>query len=236
MPGSPETPRHRPLDPRTLRGLAHPLRMRLLSSLRHDGPATASQLAARLGESSGATSYHLRQLAAYGFVEDAPEHGKGRERWWRASSEGTSIDHTLFSDPDPSVRGAADLFIHEVAHQHTQEVGTWLATASEWPDDWRRASDLSDFTLRLTPARAYELKQRVHALVESYREPGAAPPGEPTTVPPAPPGEPTTVPSPPPADPAPTSPTEATASDTTTPTAAVRFHFHAFPQAPRPSI
>jgi DNA-binding transcriptional ArsR family regulator len=159
-----------PLDPRTLRGLAHPLRMRLLGLLRWDGPATASQLADRLGESSGATSYHLRQLAAHGFVEDDPGRGKGRERWWKASVDGTSFDDSLFNNPDPEVRGAADLFMHEVATMHTQEVGTWLGTKREWPEEWRRSSDLSDWTLRLTPAQAYELNEKVHELIESYRD------------------------------------------------------------------
>jgi DNA-binding transcriptional ArsR family regulator len=37
----------------------------MLESL-SDGPATASMLARELGESSGATSYHLRALAAPG--------------------------------------------------------------------------------------------------------------------------------------------------------------------------
>ncbi|MEW2550898.1 helix-turn-helix domain-containing protein [Streptomyces zhihengii] len=165
----------RTLDPHSLRGLAHPLRMRLLSALRHDGPATASGLAALLGESSGATSYHLRQLAAHGFVEDAPEHGKGRERWWKAATHGTRFSDSLRTDPDPAVRGAADLFIHEVATMHTQEVATWLGTQHEWPDEWRLRSDLSDFTLRLTPAQARELNERVHALIDSYREKAPAP-------------------------------------------------------------
>ncbi|MFI1830036.1 ArsR/SmtB family transcription factor [Streptomyces sp. NPDC020412] len=166
---------YRPLNPRSLRGLAHPLRIRLLASLRHDGPATASGLAEKLGESSGATSYHLRQLAAHGFVEDAPERGKGRERWWRASADGTSIDHSLFTDPDPAVRGAADLFIHEIATLHTEEVSTWLGTAHEWPEAWRRSSDLSDFTLRLTPAQALDLRDRVHALIEDFHSQHAEP-------------------------------------------------------------
>ncbi len=174
MPAS-EDPKYRVLDPRSLRGLAHPLRMRLLTSLRHDGPATASQLADKLGESSGATSYHLRQLATHGFVEDDTERGKGRERWWKASVEGTGFDESLFSNPDPAVRGAAALFMHEVATHHTEEVGTWLGTAREWPEDWRRSSDLSDFTLRLTPAQARELNEKLHAVIESYRDLAPAP-------------------------------------------------------------
>src|SRR3954447_528131 len=71
-------------DVRALRAISHPLRNRLLALLRLDGPATASQLGRVVGESSGSTSYHLRQLAAYGFVEEAPGHGNARERWWRA--------------------------------------------------------------------------------------------------------------------------------------------------------
>ncbi|MEV6654137.1 helix-turn-helix domain-containing protein [Streptomyces sp. NPDC051219] len=159
----------RKLDPHSLRGLAHPLRMRLLATLRQNGPATASQLADRLGESSGATSYHLRQLAAHGFVEDDPALGKGRERWWKAAHDGTAFDETLYNDADPAVRGAADLFLHEVATIHTQELSTWLGTAHDWPDAWRRSSDMSDFTLRLTPGQTREMNERMHELVESYR-------------------------------------------------------------------
>ncbi|CAL9568988.1 helix-turn-helix domain-containing protein [Streptomyces sp. Tu 3180] len=165
----PQDPQVRRLDARALRGLAHPLRMQLLNALRHDGPATASRLAARLGESSGATSYHLRQLAAHGFVEDAPEHGKGRERWWKAVHKGVRFDETLLEDGDPEVRGAADLFLHEVANHHTRELATWLGTSDDWPEEWRRASDMSDWTLRLTPELARELVHKMHDLVESYR-------------------------------------------------------------------
>ncbi|MBC2863499.1 ArsR/SmtB family transcription factor [Streptomyces mexicanus] len=168
----------RALDARSLRGLAHPLRMRLLTVLRHAGPATASQLAAKLGESSGATSYHLRQLAAHGFVEDVPERGKGRERWWRAAHLGVTFDGGLLKDPDPGVRGAADLFLHEIANQHTQELATWLGTRADWTEAWQDASDMSDWTLRLTPDLVRDLIEKVHALVESYRplasEEGAA--------------------------------------------------------------
>ncbi|MFI2211122.1 helix-turn-helix domain-containing protein [Streptomyces sp. NPDC020141] len=170
--------RYQPLDPRSLQGLAHPLRMRLLTALRQDGPATASRLAARLGETTGATSYHLRRLAAHGFVVDDPERGTGRERWWQASAEGTSIDDTLLGDPDPAVRGAADLFLQEVASQHAREVAGWLASSHGWSEEWRHGADLSDFTLRLTPARARRLKDELHALIESYREPEPAPGAE----------------------------------------------------------
>ncbi|MFF3786486.1 winged helix-turn-helix domain-containing protein [Streptomyces sp. NPDC001933] len=159
------------VDARTLRGLAHPLRLRLLAALREYGPATASGLADRLGESSGATSYHLRQLAAYGFVEDDPERGKGRERWWRAAHRGTVFDSGRFlSHPDPEVRGAVDVVLHEIATTHSQELNTWIGTMREWPDAWREEGwDISDFQVRLTPDLAEELIGKIHELIEGYR-------------------------------------------------------------------
>lgn len=172
VPETPEVPEPqvRTLDARSLRGIAHPLRMRMLAALRHDGPATASRLAERLGESSGSTSYHLRQLAAYGFVEDAPEHGKGRERWWKASHDGTRFDESLLYDDDPATRGAADFFLHEVATIHAQEVSTWLGNAHTWSTAWRRGSDLSDFTLHLTAEESLDLIHKMHDLVNGFRD------------------------------------------------------------------
>ncbi|MGW9493169.1 ArsR/SmtB family transcription factor [Streptomyces prasinus] len=169
-PREPKEPQVRSLDARSLRGLAHPLRMQLLDTLRFGGPATASQLAATLGESSGATSYHLRQLAAHGFIEDAPERGKGRERWWKAVHEGLSFDDALLTDTNPDVRGAADLYLHEVATTQTRDLSTWLGNRQSWPEEWNRTWDMSSATLRLTPELARELVEKMHALVETYRD------------------------------------------------------------------
>src|SRR3954454_12016717 len=92
------------LDPPRLRALAHPLRVRLLGLLRLHGPSTATRLAARVGDSSGSTSYHLRQLAAAGLVAEDPAHagGGGRERWWRAVHSSTRLD-TFFTGDDAVV-------------------------------------------------------------------------------------------------------------------------------------
>ncbi|MGW1155532.1 ArsR/SmtB family transcription factor [Streptomyces rubiginosohelvolus] len=158
------------VDARTLRAIAHPLRIRLLNALREFGPATASKLGERLGESSGATSYHLRQLAESGLVEDAPELGKGRERWWRAIHDGSTFDSAHFrTHNDPEVRGAIDVVLHETATTHAQELNTWLGTMDEWPEAWQESWDLSDFKIRLTPELALELSRKMHHLVESYR-------------------------------------------------------------------
>src|SRR5689334_9068168 len=86
------------LDGNQLRTLAHPMRMRLIGLLRKEGPATATALAQRTGTNSGQTSYHLRQLAEAGLVEDDTERSNGRDRWWRASHEATSWSSADFLD------------------------------------------------------------------------------------------------------------------------------------------
>lgn len=176
-------PAVRSLDARSLRGLAHPLRMRLLAALREDGPATATKLAARLGESSASVSYHLRQLGAHGFIAEDPDRGTARERWWRAEHRGHRFDslEEFLENPDPEVRGAMGVFLNEVASVHARELGGWLAGTGDWPEEWRRSWDMSDFNLRLTPELARELVGRAHELVQSFRDRAAA--GEDQAVP-----------------------------------------------------
>src|ERR1700748_927844 len=88
-------------DPRALRAYAHPGRMALLGLLRREGPLTATRAAELLGESSGTCSFHLRQLAKYGLVEEAGG-GTGREKPWRA---GTTW--ARWGGPRGGTRGAA---------------------------------------------------------------------------------------------------------------------------------
>ena len=75
-----------------LRALSHPTRLKMLMLLRLEGPATATQLAQQLKLNTGATSYHLRQLAEHGFIEEDTERGDARDRWWKAAHESTRAD------------------------------------------------------------------------------------------------------------------------------------------------
>jgi DNA-binding transcriptional ArsR family regulator len=70
-------------DPKAIRALAHPLRLDLLDLLLATGPATAAQCGRILGVSQASCSFHLRQLAKYGLVEDAGPGNDRRERQWR---------------------------------------------------------------------------------------------------------------------------------------------------------
>lgn len=67
-----------------LKALAHPRRQAILQYLGLHGPATSASLGRALELNTGATSYHLRALARFGFIEEVPERSHGRERWWQA--------------------------------------------------------------------------------------------------------------------------------------------------------
>jgi len=155
------------LDPRNLKGLAHPLRVRLLGALREGGPATASMLAERLGESSGATSYHLRQLEGFGFVTEDASRGSGRERWWRAAHLNTRFDEgSLARDPATALLGAE--YLRAVAGHCASGMLGWIDALPGAPGDWADAGDMSDWALRLTPAQARELAAELAAVVRRY--------------------------------------------------------------------
>ncbi len=153
-----------------LRALAHPLRMRILGRLRIDGPATATSLAAALNESSGATSYHLRRLAAHGFVEDAPELGTGRERWWRALHDATSFSIADFLD-DPEALVAARVLRRESLRLYARLIETWLAGEETWGDAWIDAAVLDDRVARFTPERLKAFERGVLDLVSEHEVP-----------------------------------------------------------------
>lgn len=138
----------------TLRAMAHPLRMRILGSLRIDGPATSAMLARRLNTDSGQTSHHLRQLARFGFVLEAPELGKGsrgRERWWRAGHESTSWDDLAELGPEGAEAVHA---LENVAHRvWAQMLSQYRMQASrqQWSPAWVEAAASGDYPIRTTP-------------------------------------------------------------------------------------
>ncbi|AVT39020.1 winged helix-turn-helix domain-containing protein [Plantactinospora sp. BB1] len=162
------------LNPTSLRGLAHPLRVRILNTLREHGPATATLLAERLNQSTGATSYHLRQLAQYGFVVEEPGRGAGRERWWRAAHRNTRLDSEVGRDALPDV----ETYLRSVAALYAERVDRWLNELTNLPAEWEGTSTLSNWQLRLTPEEAREFSDALTALIGRYRrdEPGVTAP------------------------------------------------------------
>ena len=153
------------LDSRSLRGLAHPLRVRLLGLLRADGPSTASKLAERVGLSSAATSYHLRQLATYGFVREQQGRGQPRERWWEAAHRSTYLGP---SSVEPEAIEDAQAYLRAVAQGYAQQIDAFLDELPALDPAWQEASDLSDFALQLTPAQAGALRDELIAVLSRY--------------------------------------------------------------------
>jgi DNA-binding transcriptional ArsR family regulator len=152
------------LDAKGLRALAHPVRVQLLGLLRRHGPSTATKLATGLGLTSGATSYHLRQLAAAGFVAEDTERGNARDRWWRAMHTMTTLD-----DPELANSAAGQEYLQSVIAAYTLRVQRAVNELPTMPSPWRETFDMSDMALRLTPEEAHRLNAELIEVVRRYR-------------------------------------------------------------------
>ncbi|MFI7081750.1 winged helix-turn-helix domain-containing protein [Micromonospora sp. NPDC049903] len=164
-------------DPRALRAYAHPLRMRLIGLLRGEGPMTATQAAARLDDNVPNCSFHLRQLAKYGFAERVPG-ADGRERPWRATTQYTSWDD---DSDDPAMRAATDEINSAMVDIYLQRARDYLAIRADEPTQWRAAAGFGDALLHVTAAELREITETVDALLARYddriADPAKRPPG-----------------------------------------------------------
>ena len=179
---SDEKPRGRTVtkltDPRALRAYAHPVRMALVGLLRTEGPLTATRAADLLGESSGTCSFHLRQLAKYGLVEEAGG-GTGREKPWRATTTSTAWDPAGGSTPETAA--ATALLKTVIAEGYFEQLMRWLEASPDQPAQWQEAAQLGDRILYVTADELGDLGRRVLELVDEYFErqlrPELRPPG-----------------------------------------------------------
>jgi predicted ArsR family transcriptional regulator len=157
-----------------IRVLAHPLRSRLLGSLRLHGPATATSLAAELGTNSGATSYHLRQLAEVGLVAEEERPAGGRQRFWRSVHD-MSTWHRSQYDDDPDAAAAADWLAARQLTRLNEHFEAWRAAEPEEPSEWRDAGELSDHFLSLNAAQTRELIAEIDAVIDRWHDVEPAP-------------------------------------------------------------
>lgn len=154
------------LDSKGLRALAHPVRVQLVGQLRLHGPLTATRLAERLNISSGTASYHLRQLAAAGFVAEDTERGNARERWWRALHHLTWLKDPAVARQDPE---ATTAYLAAIAHTYADRLNRAILEYPLLPQEWQENFNLSDRVLLLTPSEAEQLRTELSALVMRYR-------------------------------------------------------------------
>jgi predicted ArsR family transcriptional regulator len=141
------------------------VRLALIGLLRTEGPLTATQAAARLGESSGTCSFHLRQLAKYGFCEEAGG-GQGREKPWRATAVSTNWSTNV---EDPELADAQRQLDATVVQHYMTRVSRWLADRHEDDPEWREAAGFGDYSIPLTAQELHKLRHDIDALLDAYR-------------------------------------------------------------------
>ena len=147
-------------DPRALRALAHPLRLDLVELLGSLGQATAAECARRLGPSQASCSFHLRQLAKYGFVEQAPPSEDSRERPWRL----TELEQSWSAGAGPASEQLERVFVQREADR----ILGWLASGDAPPEAWRKASFLGGATIPVTAEELASIRTELRAVVEPY--------------------------------------------------------------------
>jgi DNA-binding transcriptional ArsR family regulator len=157
----------RSIDMTSLKGLAHPLRVRILDALTTYGANTSSGLAERFGESSGSTSYHLRQLEKHGFVREDTSRGSTRERWWERVPGGIEVDGVY--PPQSAERAASDLVQREWQVARDALFTDFLAHGADRLEPrWYAASTIDTVNLRLTAEQLAAMVAELQAVNDRY--------------------------------------------------------------------
>lgn len=154
-------------DASTLKALAHPVRIALIEVLSLESAMTATELGERIGESPTTCSFHLRQLAKYGFVEEAGG-GKGRARPWRMTSIGYRFRDT--SD-DPEAQVAAGILGRLIRERQLDRYWTWRTTQASYPTVWRESATDMEHMFYMTADELAQVNKEIMALlIPLYRE------------------------------------------------------------------
>lgn len=161
-------PPTRELDLESLKALSHPLRVQIVNALSIYGPATASGLAERFGESSGATSYHLRQLERHGFIREVEGKGTGRERWWDRVPGALNIGSSA-AEETPAGRSAAQLIFREFRQTADRLLVDFTERGPELlPPEWMDTSEITTANARLTLEQMQAFVRAVDSAINSY--------------------------------------------------------------------
>src|SRR5277367_4811009 len=160
--GAYEVPELRKIsDAQTLRALAHPVRIAIFEQLALGGAMTATEVGEQIGESATTCSFHLRQLAKYGFVEEAGG-GSGRSRPWRLTSIGMSFS----PGGDVEAEIASDAVLRMFRERQFERYQAWRSTKASYPLEWRQAATDSEYLFYLTAPELERLSTEVHELLQ----------------------------------------------------------------------
>ncbi|WP_394939260.1 helix-turn-helix domain-containing protein [Psychromicrobium sp. YIM B11713] len=151
----------RDLDVSSLKALAHPMRVQILDSLTRYGAQTASSLGELLGESSGSTSYHLRQLEKHDFVRCIEGKGTARERWWERSPGRLSFGgREQYRNPETAE--AVRIINREFISNRAAYLEDYLSRGDEvLTDEWIDAGALSTITVQMTAEQLADFNQKI---------------------------------------------------------------------------
>jgi DNA-binding transcriptional ArsR family regulator len=155
-------------DLRALRALAHPARLAILDAVSTGQTGTATQFAQVVGLSPSATSYHLRALAKYGLVEEAPGRGDGRERVWQRPSRSAGVEFDADRDDPPEVWEAGRMLIDAVLTRDDALIRRWAATAQADDPEWQHAARIAKRNIVVTADELKKLNQAVEDLLKQY--------------------------------------------------------------------
>jgi DNA-binding transcriptional ArsR family regulator len=164
-------------DPRELRALAHPVRLALLEVLAVEGALTATQAGELIGESPTTCSFHFRQLAKYGFVEEAGG-GTGRNRPWKRAHLGMSFPE---SAQDPETNIALETLTGMFFGRVFERFEHWRRIRRSYPEDWQEACGLDESAMYVTTDELRELTSELRAILARFTgrlaDPSLRPPG-----------------------------------------------------------
>jgi len=158
-----EAATHELTDPREMRALTHPLRLALLELLWREGTINATQAASQLGESQASCSFHLRQLAKFGFIDEVEGVG-GRARPWRLSRRGMRVANVQ-DDPQAAIAWAA--LERLLRDRQLDRYRAWLEGRSAYPPPWREAAYHSHHVAWLTPEELHTVADQITELLTS---------------------------------------------------------------------
>jgi DNA-binding transcriptional ArsR family regulator len=154
-------------DPKAMRAMAHPVRLQVLEILGEDGPLTATELGERIGESPANTSFHLRTLAKYGFVEEA-EGGKGRSRPWREVKGGLLVRE---EELDGEARRAAVAMTRARRAMLLRRVERWVVERTSYSKRWQKVGFEMEFATRMTADELRKVSRQIGEILEPFKRP-----------------------------------------------------------------
>jgi DNA-binding transcriptional ArsR family regulator len=166
-------------DPQSMRALAHPVRLAIMSRLQRFGPATASELSPQVGATPSVTSWHLRHLAGFGLVRDAAPGTDRRERRWEAAGRGYRFAVPPGDENSEDVT-AARLLSQLIFAQNAVVPQEWSANVEPTlTGPWRQVAGVSNTRVVVTAEEAEVINEAIEALLAPFvvREPADRPHG-----------------------------------------------------------